>query len=212
MTQINFDRFQLIPVLGRSGSGKSELLQQLHDHGHQVASIEEIAGVKGVCLAHTFASELISQHEFEERLCQHFEALNSAHPVWVEWKGDKVTGLDVPTSFSKAVRSAGGVFIQASLGERVDRLLRDYDAWHDHLDLITAGLREKKKVSEDLAARLDVKCESKDVRGYFETLVVHHFDPEYDCEIDGFPIILSGTMKVRGTGLEFNGQYFPRRA
>lgn len=209
--QVNFDRFQLIPVLGRSGSGKSELLKQLHDHGHQVASIEEIAGVKGVCLAHTFASELISQREFETRLCQHFQALKAAYPVWVEWKGDKVTGLNIPSSFSKVVRLAGGVFIEASLEERVDRLLRDYEAWHDHLDLITAGLREKKKVCEDLAERLDAKCESNDVRGYFETLVVEHFDPEYDREIEGFPIILSGRMKVGRTGLEFNGQYRPQR-
>ena len=133
---MNFMDYRFIPVLGKTGSGKSDILKSLSDFGNQVLSLEELAGVKGVCLAHTFSDTLISQQEFLNRLVACFNSFDKSRPIWVEWKGDDVTGLMVPADLSMVIRRYGGVFLDVDLDIRVDRLLTDYSDWHDHIDLI----------------------------------------------------------------------------
>jgi tRNA 2-selenouridine synthase len=187
--------FSFIPVLGLTGSGKSLFLDQKRSEGHQVVSVEFLAGVTGVCLRN-LAETVISARELEVLLTDTLRSFDPAKPVYVEWKPELVHRVDLPAWFVTEVRASLGFLAVESFPARVDRLLTDYAALVDHLDYVVEIFENSAVLSECQMRMLRGYLVADDARGMISYLLQVYFDPLYLQELHRFSSLSYGSFDV----------------
>jgi tRNA 2-selenouridine synthase len=121
-TREQFEKpFQLELIGGFTGSGKTELLQQLS----QAIDLEALACHKGS----SFGSEeepCPSQEHFENKLAMALFSLNQEETIFVEDESRKVGFCTIPDPFFNRMKGAMLHFIQVPYEERVERIVASY--------------------------------------------------------------------------------------
>jgi tRNA 2-selenouridine synthase len=201
---MDYSKFLYIPVLGLTGSGKTKLLNDLENNGGQVICVEEIAGVKGVCLRNLFDDHEMTKEEFEAAFAHRFATFEPAKPVWVEWKPLEAHRLSLPVQFVAAVRSVPAWILVEDFESRVNKLMSDYVDLHDHLDYITSGFQSGNVLPQHHLSMLRGFEVSADPLGMVRYLLAVYYDPMYMAEIKRFPSIAYGSCGENGL-IEFEG-------
>ena len=89
-------QFRYHVICGRTGSGKSRLLEALADTGAQVLDLEKLAAHKGSVLGDLPDEPQPAQKLFESRIWAQLSGFDAARPVYVEAESKKVGNLRVP--------------------------------------------------------------------------------------------------------------------
>lgn len=189
-----YSRLRFVPILGLAGSGKSEAIAKFKENGEPVLSIEDIAGVEGVCLAGLFGENIIGQEELEKRLFDLFEQLDIRKSIYVEWKKVEITGYFLPDSLVAAIRNSPAIYIEEAFKDRVENLLSKYSEWNDHLDVLFRKLTDS-GFDRDLLAKL-MNAASVSTRKFVEVLLSEYLDPLYLQEIGLFKIHWRGDFEA----------------
>ena len=167
-------------VTGATGSGKSRLLEALAARGGQILHLEELAAHKGSVLGNLPGLPQPAQKGFETQLFAALSALDRNKPVFVEAESRKIGRLQVPDALLDAIRGAPGLRIEASLGARVEFLLRDYDyAIADPAWLIGRLEQLKGLQSNETIERWRSLITARDFPALVEELLTLHYDPLY---------------------------------
>ena len=89
-------RFQFHVICGRTGSGKSRLLEALAESGAQVLDLEKLAAHKGSVLGDLPDEPQPAQKFFESRIWEALSGFDTMRPVFVEAESKKIGNLRVP--------------------------------------------------------------------------------------------------------------------
>jgi tRNA 2-selenouridine synthase len=120
-------RLQLQVLAGRTGSGKTRLLQALQLEGAQVLDLEALACHRGSVLGGMPDRPQPSQKRFDTLLWQALRSFDPARPVFVESESAKVGRLRVPEALIQHLRERGNcTLVQMPDGARVQLLLEEY--------------------------------------------------------------------------------------
>jgi tRNA 2-selenouridine synthase len=177
-------RFQVLA--GRTGSGKTRLLQALAAAGAQVLDLEALALHRGSILGGLPGQPQPSQKAFDNRLWQALRALDASRPVFVESESKKIGRLQVPDALISQMHAQGEVLrVQMPDDARVQLLLEDYgffaqdvDGFCRLLDGLVA-LRGKETVGHWQAqARAGAWAD------VFGSMMQLHYDPLYNRSMD----------------------------
>jgi tRNA 2-selenouridine synthase SelU len=133
---IIFNDFKFFPVLGYSGSSKSNLMNDFESIGDQVLNFEKLIGIDGACLAPITKDKILSV-PIENLLNEKLKTFDKSKMIYVEWKSPDIVGYSLPPEFVSKIRSSFSVVINEPFDKRVDTLLSKYSIWQDHLDLIS---------------------------------------------------------------------------
>lgn len=168
-------------LCGKTGSGKTRLLQALRAEGAQVLDLEALAAHRGSVLGLLPHQPQPSQKAFDTAVWQALRGFDPARPVWVEAESAKVGALRVPEALMAAMRERGQcVRLDLPDAERVALLLEDYALFVRDPDLFCrqvaplAALRGKDQVSQWQAQAREGSFASA-----FASLMQHHYDPLY---------------------------------
>lgn len=177
-------RFEFRVVCGRTGSGKSRLLQQIAQAGAQVLDLEQLAHHRGSVLGSLPSLPQPSQKAFETRIWSALNTLVPGRPVFVESESRKVGDLRVPDAVIVAMRAAACIHVEVPTAERV-KLLRDE---YEHLERAPAQLAAQLDCLVPLHGRARVESwKSLADAGRWDELVerllVDHYDPAYQRSI-----------------------------
>ena len=175
-----------IVIGGRTGSGKSRLLQALQAQGAQVLDLEALACHRGSVLGALPGQPQPSQKQFETRIWQALRRFDARRPVFVESESRKIGAVQVPEALILRMRSHGRVaLVEMPLKARVALLLEDYAhfakdvpgfcALLDHL----VELRGREWVTHGQNLAREGRWAE-----VFEALVVEHYDPLYGRSMD----------------------------
>ena len=174
-------RLQFRVLAGRTGCGKSLILQRLAALGAQVLDLEALANHRGSVLGLLPESVQPSQKLFESRLWDALRRFDATRPVFVEAESKKVGNLTVPDSLMSAMRASPCVRLALSLQHRVQLLLEDYT----HFVVDADHFCERLERLVDLRGRATVEGWQAQVRagqtpGVVAELLQQHYDPGYE--------------------------------
>jgi tRNA 2-selenouridine synthase len=169
-------------LCGRTGCGKTRLLQALRDAGAQVLDLEALACHRGSVLGALPDRPQPTQKRFDTVLWQALRGFDPARPVFVESESRKIGALQLPDALVGRMREHGRcIDVTLADGERVALLLEDYDFF----------TRDAERFCRRLEA-LTPLCGSGAVQGWqagaragrwadvFADLMHRHYDPLYE--------------------------------
>lgn len=169
---------RVIVLDGNTGTAKTDVLNQLPDHGLQVIDLEGLAQHRGSLFGATGPQP--SQRAFEGRLALAIARLDPSRPVVIEAESSKIGECRLPPRLWRAMVDAPRVAIAAPLTARADYLTRAYaDLVTDpaRLDLVVQRLHHAH--SADLIAAWRAMAAAGQFQALAASLMQHHYDPRY---------------------------------
>lgn len=177
---------RFVVIGGRTGSGKSRLLQTLAAHGAQVLDLESLACHRGSVLGALPGQPQPSQKQFETRVWQALRGFDPLRPVFVESESRKIGAVQVPQALILRMRQHGRVgLVDMPLPARVHLLLEDYAHFSQDVPGFGALLEHFVELrGRERVLRWKAMAEQGRWAELFEELVCEHYDPLYGRSMD----------------------------
>ncbi|MGA0795395.1 MAG: tRNA 2-selenouridine(34) synthase MnmH [Quisquiliibacterium sp.] len=172
---------RLIVIAGRTGSGKSLILERLATLGAQVLDLEKLARHRGSVLGHLPDNPQPSQKRFESMLWDTLRGFDPTRPVFVESESRKVGQCQVPAELIEAMRRAPCIRIEASDAARCELLLAEYRHFVQNPEHLAHRLEAL--IDHHGKARVDdwiAKARAGEWESFVLDLLHQHYDPAYD--------------------------------
>jgi tRNA 2-selenouridine synthase len=118
--------FHFIVVGGCTGSGKSEILQELKRSGEQVIDLESLASHKGSVFGGLMQPPQPTTEQFENNLFEEILQLDPLKRVWIEDESIAVGKIFLPSALWKQMSSSLVFEIELDKTRRVERLVNEY--------------------------------------------------------------------------------------
>jgi len=188
MGDLTFSDLEILPaplrlhvVAGRTGSGKSLILQSLAGLGAQVLDLEAMANHRGSVLGLMPEAVQPSQRRFESLLWETLRKFDPLRPVFVESESRRVGQCHLPDALIARMRAADCTLIEMSLEHRAALLLREYR----HFTENPGALFERLERLVPLHGRRTVDAwqalaSEQRWAEFVIALLEAHYDPAYD--------------------------------
>jgi tRNA 2-selenouridine synthase len=173
--------FDYTVVAGRTGSGKTRLLQALRDEGAQVLDLEALAKHRGSVLGGLPHEPQPTQRAFDTAVWHALQAFDPARPVFVESESRKIGQLQVPEALlGRMRRDSRVVMVTMPDDARVELLLEEYGFFAQQLDRFCAHMDTLVELrGKDTVARWKALAREGRWGEVFTDLMHHHYDPLY---------------------------------
>ncbi len=195
----------LVVIAGRTGSGKTRLLQRLAAHGEQVLDLEALAAHRGSVLGALPGRAQPSQKHFETLVWQVLTRFDGTRPVYVESESARIGRLRLPAALIERMRMHGRcVRVEMPAAARVALLLQDYG----HFAGDPAGFGRLLEPLVELHGKAQLRrWQAMALAGewpvLFGELIGRHYDPLYDHSMrrhfDGLAV--AGELPLNDGGL-----------
>ncbi len=204
-------RFDFHVLAGRTGSGKTRLLQALAAEGAQVLDLEALAQHRGSILGGLPGQPQPTQKHFDSKLWQALRQLDPLRPVFVESESKKIGQLQLPDALISHMHANGQVLrVEMADAARVQLLLQDYGFFAQDTERFCTlldglvVLRGRETVGRWQAlARAGLWAE------VFGQMMRDHYDPLYQRSMDRH---FSGLAQARSVMLADGGDAAMRQA
>ena len=117
-----------IVLCGKTGSGKSMLLQQLEISGYPVINLEKIASHRGSAFGGLLLPPQPSQHEFENEIEKAVPNLSFAKYIFVEKKPSSIGKRKIPGWLYAKMNDGILVLLDVDKKIRINNILTEYKA------------------------------------------------------------------------------------
>lgn len=167
-------------VCGLTGTGKTQILQQLGLRGTQVLDLEDLANHRGSLLGEQWQTPQPSQKRFESLLLHYLRDLDPTKPVWVEAESNKIGRIYLPQSLWKKLTQASCVEVQVPLTARIKWILQGYPHLTAHPDLLKSKLEKlKSRYSREKLHEWYHLVDTQQWEDLVTNLLRDHYDPTY---------------------------------
>ena len=174
-------RLRFRVLAGRTGSGKSVLLQRLAALGAQVLDLEQIACHRGSVLGGLPTEPQPAQKLFDSRIWQTLRGFDPQRPVYVESESKKIGQNHLPDALLDRIRAADCIRLQTDDQVRIALLAADYRHFIDDPQLLwpqldcLVDLHGRARIAEWKALAAGGRWAE------FIVAMLHgHYDPAYD--------------------------------
>jgi tRNA 2-selenouridine synthase len=173
-------QLDLCVVCGRTGTGKSRLLQTLGTQGAQVLDLEGLARHRGSVLGLMPGVPQPSQKAFETSLWRALRSFDNHRKVFTEGESRTIGRLRLPESLLDRIRGAPLVHVEMPIEARVELLLADYSHFVRDVEAFCerlAALRELRGAGA--VERWQTLARAGELAVVVRELLGEHYDPIY---------------------------------
>lgn len=168
-------------IAGRTGSGKSRILDALAERDAQVLDLEALANHRGSVLGLLPGKSQPSQKQFESRLREALAHLDRNKPVYVESESRKIGQVQVPESLITQMRASRCHVVNVPVAARAAFLMHDYDHFvRNPSHLIQQLERLRERYGNEQLTAWAAKANGGEWNSLVEELLTTHYDPSYD--------------------------------
>lgn len=139
----------LLVIGGMTGTGKTEILEEIEKRGGQVIHLERLAQHKGSVFGHLGMPLQPSTEQFENELYASLSALKASEPVFVEDESLAIGQVFIPKSFFAQMSSARFINVIVPFEERVKRLVESYACGETELLIAAINRIDRRLGSEN---------------------------------------------------------------
>ena len=204
-------RFDFRVLAGRTGSGKTRLLQALAAEGAQVLDLEGLAHHRGSILGGLPGLPQPTQKHFDSRLWQALRGLDASRPVYVESESKKIGRLQLPDALIARMHATREVLrVDMDDAARLQLLLEDYGFFADDPDAFCALLDGLVALrGRDTVAGWQALARAGAWGPVFGQMMRDHYDPLYKRSMDKH---YAGLAQARSVSLADGGPHSLRQA
>lgn len=174
-------RFRYRVVCGRTGTGKTHLLQALSAQGAQILDLEALAQHRSSVLGLIPGQAQPSQKLFDSRLWAALRALDPTREVYVEAESKRVGNVTVPEALINAMRASPCLTLEMDLPDRVALLLHDYAFFAEDAEFFCERLATLTELrGRETVGRWQAQARSGQMAEVVLDLLANHYDPRYE--------------------------------
>lgn len=118
---------------GMTGTGKTDKLQHLEQHGEQVLDLEGYAHHKGSAFGSLGQKNQHHNEQFENDIGEKWLEFDLKKPIWIEDEGKSIGRNYVPEELFLQMRRSPVIKIEHPLEERIKRLMKEYAGFDKNL-------------------------------------------------------------------------------
>lgn len=171
-------KFKLIVIGGKTGSGKTDVLLKLKEKGEQVIDLEGLANHKGSAFGALGLPPQPSTEHFENMLAEELKPFDLNKRVWIEDESKTVGRVFIDLNLWRKMCTSPVFVIDLPLEIRLQRLVRDYG------EQATAGLEEaitniKRRLGNEQWKNAIDAVQAKDFAGAAK-ITLYYYDKAYD--------------------------------
>jgi tRNA 2-selenouridine synthase len=167
-------------ICGKTGSGKSRLLQHLAAQGAQVLDLEALAEHRGSVLGAYPEAPQPSQKQFETRLWQTLQSFDRTRPVFVESESRLIGRLRVPETLLQRMRASPCLRVDMPVPARVQLLMEDYAHFTRDPALLCQRLDSLREVrGHEVVGQWQEAIQQGRLDEAVTRLLCEHYDPIY---------------------------------
>lgn len=186
-------------LCGRTGSGKTRLLQALRDAGAQVLDLEGLACHRGSILGALPGQPQPTQKRFDTLVWQALAGFDAAQPVFVESESAKIGSLRVPEALLEEMHARGRcVRIDTADSARIALLLDDYRVSTldpEPLCTLLAGLVDLR--GRERVGQWQAMARAGQWPALIASLMTDHYDPLYERSMQRSYPTLADAPRIR---------------
>jgi tRNA 2-selenouridine synthase len=197
--------FNLRILGGYTGSGKTPVLHELIERGHQVVDLEGLAMHRGSAFGAIDQQEQPTSEQFQNNLFDAWRKLDYSQPVWLEDESHNIGGVVVPYNLITQMRKSALYFLDVPKEARARHLVSEY------ADVSSESLAESiHKISKRLGQQNTIRClRLLEKKNYHEValLALSYYDKSYTKAMryrkreNVFVVPSGGTDPVRNADL-----------
>ena len=174
-------QFRYVVLCGKTGSGKTLLLEALNSLQAQVLDLEKMAEHRGSVLGAVPGQDQPTQKKFETMLWKKLQSFDSSKPVFVEAESRKIGSVSLPSTFAAAMQSKGQLInVQAPFDARVKLLIETYQHFLADPAVIKNLLEHLLSLrGRETINRWQSLADQGEWTALVEQLLEQHYDPSY---------------------------------
>jgi tRNA 2-selenouridine synthase len=165
---------------GYTGSGKTELLNQVKKEGACIVDLEALAGHKGSAFGNIGLPPQPGQEQFENKLAealQYAVQTNHAAPIWLEDESQRIGTVNIPSNLWSTMRKSPVYFLDIPFEKRLEHIVEEYGQL-DRDAVIAAIERITKKLGHLQAQQaIDFLKENNTVASF--SILLRYYDKLY---------------------------------
>ena len=174
--------YQFILLSGSTGSGKTDVLNQLQQEGEQVIDLEGLANHKGSAFGALNMPPQPTTEQFQNELFENLLRLDPSKPIWLEDESIAIGKIFLPSDFWNQMRQSPVVMLEVKKDVRVQRLVNDYGS-ADKEQFLTAMSKITKKLGGQNFIEGKKRLELDDMAGVMEILLTY-YDKAYSNSME----------------------------
>ena len=169
---------KIVVLGGKTGSGKTEMLQMIQQLGEQVICLETLANHKGSAFGSLGQLPQPTQETFENELAFQLGEINPVKRTWLENESRNIGFIKIPDPLYEQMRNAVVVEMEVKVEIRKKRILNEYGEFpFDQLIEKTQKL-QKRMGGQHVKAAIDF-IRNDDQSGWVELLLIY-YDKTYN--------------------------------
>lgn len=173
------DEVTFIMLHGHTGTGKTQLLQQLEQKGLDVLDLEGYANHRGSLLGDVGLPEKISQKKFEALVFEKLRRRKTNH-ILIEAESGRIGNVIIPQYMHNKMKQGIHIMVEGSLEARAQRIVEEYIVNDKSKQEILDALdRLGKYMGVKKTAHIVELVEAEDYVEASKELMLIHYDPLY---------------------------------
>jgi tRNA 2-selenouridine synthase len=172
---------------GYTGSGKTEILQELQKRKYSVIDLEGLAHHKGSAYGAIGQAIQPSQEMFENSLAHSLlEQNKNKGPIWIEDESQRIGTVLIPTPLFQLMRNSTCYFLTIPFEERLNFILEGYGKF-DKQSLMNATLRIQKRLGGlETKTAINHIIEGEFKEAFF--ILLKYYDKWYEKNVNKEPL------------------------
>lgn len=169
---------KLFILSGKTGSGKTYILNKLKESGRQAIDLEGIAHHKGSAFGALGQLPQPSQEQFENILFTQLQSCRTDQPIWLEDESRNIGKSMIPPPFWVQMRAAKVFCLDLPFEERLQHIVNDYGKFSKE-EIVSILSRISKRLGPEQTKNAIAAAEEGDFKTAF-AYCLKYYDKTYD--------------------------------
>ncbi len=174
----------LITLHGKTGTGKTKILNELHKKGIETIDLEGLAKNRGSHFGHIGIPQDRSQKTFESLL---YDAVKhrKSNVIMIEGESRKIGPIHIPNPFWNTMKKGVKILVEAPTEMRLDIIMDDYTGISELKEnLLEVAEKLKRYMDGSAYSKFIDLVEKDDIREAARQMMIEYYDPMYNKSLD----------------------------